>query len=216
MTTIVQVRQALKPLLDRHSDLALIGRFLLVKPIYHVTRGVFVDRSIDKVAFVPEVVTDMLALEPVRQYGFWGWNSERLYDQSVGTWDVTKPDTVEAMRAHIEANVLHRLRSIASLDDYKTYENGKSKVFFGAFERLKFPNMMLAAAHGDFDAALQMWPVEYWFDQRLVKFFPEFHTALGAGDRVYIAKTLHRLEAAAARALGMEHIWESTPFPLEL
>ena len=138
---------------------------------------------------------------------------ERFYDQSVGTWDVTKPHTVEAMRAHIEVNVLQRLRSIASLDDYKTYENGKSKIFSGAFERLKFPNMMLAAAHGDFDAALQMWPVEYWFDQRLVKFFPEFHTALEAGDHVYIAKTLHRLEAAAVTAFGMEHIWESYAVP---
>lgn len=215
MTTITQVRQALKPLLDRHSDLALIGRFLLVKPIHHITRGVFVDRSIDKVAFVPQVVTDMLALEPVRRYGFWGWNPERLYDQRVGTWDVTKPETVWAMRDHIEVNVLQRLRAIVSLDDYRKYENGKSKIFFGAFEQLIFPNMMLAAAHGDFDAALQLWPVEYWFDQRLTKLFPEFHTALETGDRAYIAKALHRLEAAAVRAFGMEHIWEPTPFPLE-
>ena len=128
MTTIAQVRQALKPLLDRHSDLALIGRFLLVKPIYHVTRGVFVDRSIDKVAFVPEVVTDMLALEPVRQYGFWGWNSERLITAlpPTGTYQC---QLQVPMRAHIEVNVLQRLRSIASLDDYKTYENGKSKIF---------------------------------------------------------------------------------------
>lgn len=216
MTTIAQVRQALKPLLDRHSDLALIGRFLLVKPVHHITRGILVDRSSDKAEFALEVVTDMLALEPVRQYGFWGWNSERLYDQSVGTWDVTKPDTVWAMRDHIEVNVLSRLRAIVSLDDYRSYENGKPKLFCGAFERLKFPNMMLAAAHGDFDTALQMWPVEYWFDQRLFKFFPDFHTAREAGDRVYIAKTLHRLEAATVTAFGMEHIWERTPFPLEL
>lgn len=146
MTTIAQVKQALKPLLDRYSDLALVGRFLVVKPVHHITRGVFVDRSIDKVAFVPDVVTDMLALEPVRRYGFWGWNPERLYDQRVGTWDVTKPETVRAMREHIEVNVLQRLRSIVSLNDYRNYEQGKSKVFSGAFEQLLFPNMMLAAA----------------------------------------------------------------------
>ncbi|MBZ9654363.1 hypothetical protein [Phyllobacterium lublinensis] len=216
MTTIAQVKQALKPLLDRYSDLALVGRFLVVKPVHHITRGVFVDRSIDKVAFVPDVVTDMLALEPVRRYGFWGWNPERLYDQRVGTWDVTKPETVRAMREHIEVNVLQRLRSIVSLNDYRNYEQGKSKVFSGAFEQLLFPNMMLAAAHGDFEAALQLWPVEVWFHERITKFFPEFHTALEAGDRAFIATTLRRLEAAAIKAYAMEHIWEPTPFPLEL
>ena len=39
MTTIAQVRQVVKPLLERHADLALLGRYLLIKPVHHFTRA---------------------------------------------------------------------------------------------------------------------------------------------------------------------------------
>ncbi|MET0605308.1 MAG: hypothetical protein ABWZ80_02530 [Beijerinckiaceae bacterium] len=51
MTTIAQVKSAVAPLLARHSDLALVNRFLIVKPVGHLTRGVLIDRRSAKEVF---------------------------------------------------------------------------------------------------------------------------------------------------------------------
>jgi hypothetical protein len=39
---------------------------------------------------------------------------------------------------------------------------------------------------------------------------------LEASDTEFIAKILHQWEGATVKAHKMEHIWERTPFPLEL
>ena len=72
MTTTAQVKEALIPLLARHSDLVLIGRFLIVKPLHHILRGVFVDRSSDKRSFEPHIVT--YPLVPAQKDIMLGWN----------------------------------------------------------------------------------------------------------------------------------------------
>ncbi len=53
MTTVAQVRQAVQPLLQRNPDLALIGRLVVIKPVHHILRGVYIDRSLDPKLFVP-------------------------------------------------------------------------------------------------------------------------------------------------------------------
>jgi hypothetical protein len=152
MTTTAQVKEALTPLLAYHSDLVLIGRFLIVKPVHHILRGVFVDRSSDKRSFEPHIVT--YPLVPAQKDIMLGWNPVWLFDQSVGMWDVTKPDTVTAMRNHIEGIALPRLRAIKTFDDYIAHERTKSTTFDGHFDDRIFTNIFVAAALGDFSFAI--------------------------------------------------------------
>ena len=44
-------KRYLKPLLKQRSDLMLIGRLLLIRPVRHIVRGVFFDRTSDKYLF---------------------------------------------------------------------------------------------------------------------------------------------------------------------
>ncbi|MBB3238141.1 hypothetical protein [Phyllobacterium endophyticum] len=214
MTTTAQVNEALMPLVARHSDLVLIGRFLIVKPVHHILRGVFVDRSSDKRSFEPHIVT--YPLVPAQKDIMLGWNPVWLFDQSVGMWDVTKPDTVTAMRNHIEGIALPRLRAMKTFDDYIAHERSKSTTFDGHFDDRVFTNIFVAAALGDFSKALQLRPQDTRIEPYFTKVAPDFFPALEASDREFIAKTLHQWEEATVKAHKMEHIWEPTPFPLEL
>lgn len=202
------------PLVARHSDLVLIGRFLIVRPVHHILRGVFVDRSSDKRSFEPHIVT--YPLVPAQETVMLGWNPVWLYDQSVGMWDVTKPDTITAIRHHIEAIALPPLRAIKTFDDYIAHERAKSTTFYGHFDDRVFTNILVAAALGDFSKALQLRPQDERIERYFAKFAPDFFPALESGNREFIANTLHQWEAATVKAFKMEHIWKPTPFPLEI
>jgi hypothetical protein len=192
------------PLVARHSDLVLIGRFLIVKPVHHIMRGAFVDRSSDKRSFEPHIVT--YPLVPLRKNDSLGWNPVWLYDQSVGMWDVTKPDTITAMRHHIEAIALPPLRAIKTFDDYIAHERAKSTTFYGHFDDRVFTNIFVAAALGDFSKALQLRPQDDRIERYFAKFAPDFFPALEAGDRQFIAKALHQWEEATVKAQDGTHL----------
>lgn len=47
MTTAAQVKKVVRPLLDRHADLALVGRYIYVRPVHHFARAILIDRMLD-------------------------------------------------------------------------------------------------------------------------------------------------------------------------
>ena len=47
MTTIKDVRDAMRPLIQRRNDLISTGRFVFIKPVQHLLRGVYIGSSID-------------------------------------------------------------------------------------------------------------------------------------------------------------------------
>jgi len=50
-TRPADIRRYLKPLLEQRPDLVLIGRMLLIRPVRHILRGAFLDRTGDKYSF---------------------------------------------------------------------------------------------------------------------------------------------------------------------
>src|SRR5262245_10243774 len=50
-TTPADIKRYLKPLLRQRSDLVLIGRRLLIRPVRHLLRGALFDRTSDKYCF---------------------------------------------------------------------------------------------------------------------------------------------------------------------
>jgi len=53
VTTLAQVKRVTRPLLERNSDLALVGRLVVIKPVRHLIRGVLIDRSPNPVKHRP-------------------------------------------------------------------------------------------------------------------------------------------------------------------
>ena len=50
-TRPADIKRYLKPLLELHSDLVVVGRALLIRPVRHLLRGAFFDRTSDKYRF---------------------------------------------------------------------------------------------------------------------------------------------------------------------
>lgn len=48
-TRPADIKRYLKPLLDERDDLALIGRALLIRPVRHILRGAFLDRTDERI-----------------------------------------------------------------------------------------------------------------------------------------------------------------------
>ncbi|ATU92078.1 hypothetical protein [Phyllobacterium zundukense] len=61
MTTISQARKALQPVLAHNPDLVLMGRFLIIKPVHHMLKGIFLDRSSIKNQFVTSTSVRLFA-----------------------------------------------------------------------------------------------------------------------------------------------------------
>ncbi|WP_271893652.1 hypothetical protein [Candidatus Phyllobacterium onerii] len=87
MTTTSQVFQTLKPVLARNPDLVLMGRFLFLKPVRHMLKGIFIDRSSDKNEFVTIAEVNLILLNQ----GRWkNARSERLYGFYVEPRELSK------------------------------------------------------------------------------------------------------------------------------
>ena len=60
MTTLAQIKRVTRPLLERNSDLALVGRVIIVKPVRHLLRGVFFGRGTNPIVFDPRWFVNFL------------------------------------------------------------------------------------------------------------------------------------------------------------
>ncbi|SDP13713.1 hypothetical protein [Phyllobacterium sp. OV277] len=212
MTTGAQIRKMVKPLLERHSDLAMVGRFMVVGPIHHLRRGIYLDYCRTPEMFNPRTVVDILI--PPSDAGYLG-RGDYLTDPGRGFWDATNPDAVQRFFDLLEDKILPRLRSTKTFDHYRVLTE-RYRASGDYYDRDRFFEMLIATAVGDFDLAQSI--VEPLPDMQfyLAYLAPSFYPALLARDRAEIAKILHAWEAQTIKTYKLEKFWEPTPFPLEL
>jgi hypothetical protein len=224
MTTVAQVRRLVKPLLDRNTDLELVGRWIFVKPVRHFARSILIDRTLDPAEFQPKWA--VVHLFQVRRSFSLDWGEELYNEASAnrGPWRMVDPATSSALLDQIEERVLPILRAMKTLDDYLAFVSGhlfRHKLF-------NWPDakIIVDVALGDLDAArkicvdhIHQWPVDNpAHDEDSRQKFHRLHelcARLKADDRPGLAQLLHEWEARTVRNLKIEHLWERTPFPLE-
>lgn len=224
MTTTAQIRRLVQPILARNADLALVGRWIFVKPVHHFARAILLDRSSSADEFVPEWA--VMHLFEARASFFLDWGEFLANERSRrrGLWFITQPDIDLALSEAIETQALPRLRAMASLDDFLGY---LSQIPMGA-KMFDWPTrrIILNAALGELQAAkaicdahLAEWSVDhdYYDDDSRAQFrrLRQLCGCLAADDRPAIAKLLHEWEALTVNALKIAHLWKPTPFPLE-
>ena len=111
---VAQIRQVVRPLLERNSDLALVGRLIVVKPVRHLLLGVYIGRSPNPLRHVPTWSVILLS-DVQKDFGFlWG---ERVRGRQ-RVWQTTDPDVSSAMCEAIEQEALAPMRSIKTFDDF--------------------------------------------------------------------------------------------------
>ena len=224
MTTVAQVRQVVQPLLHRNPDLAMIGRLVVIKPVQHILRGIYIDRIGVPRLFMPAWAVVFL-FEPRQSFSYnWG---ERIGRPVPGaaSWDANDPGTPAMMCEAIEKGALSLLRPIKTIDDFAKFTS-KERFPHTFLDLYKIRKIFVDVARGDLDTArsicdylasdkgklghLPMMQQEY---DRVTK---ELCPLVAANDRTGLARLLHSYEAQSVRNLKLEKFWERTPFPIEL
>jgi hypothetical protein len=221
MTTAAQVKEVVQPLLQRNPDLALIGRMIVIRPVHHFLRGVYVDRSLDPDAFVPTGTINIL-FERQTDIGFsWG---ERIYRLG-GSWKINDPDLSVAICEAIESQALPVFRPITTIDDFVRFTS-KERFPHEYLDLYDLTKVLVDVARGDLEAAYSI--CEYLrTDGARRRYLPDMQDMyqravqelcplVAADDRVGLAKLLHSYEAESVKNLKIEKHWEPTPFPIEI
>lgn len=225
MTTAAQVKKLVQPLLDRHPDLALVGRWIYVKPVHHFARAVLIDRMSDKESLNPRWAVVHL-FEARRSFPLnWGDFLNNVSSSRPGLWRISEPNIGSALIEQIEECALPALRGMKSLDDYFEFV---SHHYF-RHHLLEWPSakVIFDVAMGNLDAARSICRknMKHWSTDR-----PEYddedrasHARLRAlcvcledNDRAGMIQLLHEWEVHTVKSFKIEHLWQSTPFPLEL
>ncbi|WP_462123472.1 hypothetical protein [Methylorubrum aminovorans] len=228
MTTARQVRQLVRPLLERHPDLTLVNsRTLMLVPISHVTKEIWIDRTSSALYFTPQWTLNPLFLpyvKPITNAGFcWEYiyRSADIDGQGRGwCWDdpempkefITKTERVIKLLRGVDT--LHACRSLteAAMD----YTWGKD-----CFENLVYDialgNLNLARCwwqEVEASPELQHLPQEGpWRTWNLR--IRSLGKPLMDDNRAALAAILHRWERENVACAKVEAIWAPTPFPLE-
>lgn len=225
MTTVAQVRKMVKPLLERHSDLALVGRWIFVKPVHHFARAVLIDRYSNPLSFNP--CWAVVHLFEWQRFFPLSWGEPLCNEASArpGVWLLSEPGVDAALHAEIEGKALSALRAIETLDDFLAYVS--NHYFRHHLYEWASTRIIVETALGDLEAArataaenLAQWsqpdPECDEEDRAECARLCTLCARLKADDRAGLAQLLHEWEAATVRNLKIEHIWQPTPFPLEL
>ena len=224
MTTAAQVKKIVQPLLARHTDLALVGRWIYVKPVHHFARAVLIDRMLNPEKFRPQWA--VVHLFQARKSFPLNWG-EWLYNESSptpGSWKITDANISQALIDQIERRALPQLRAIKTLDDYLAFVSQhmfRHKLF--DWPQCK---VIVDVALGDLEAArsickknLPRWSVDrpnYDEDDKAEnRRLRDLCARLADDDRAGLARLLHEWEAYTVKNFKIEHLWEPTPFPLE-
>ena len=220
MTTLRQVNRLLKTFTGSHSDLSLVGRWLYLKPVRHLLRGILIERIGDASRFrvwsavaplcEPEEFFPLNWATIVRPTSDWSWNN---------------PDLQKQLYASLEEQALPQLRAITSLDDFVTFADSSERFSLTAFRYYHLRSLGVDAARGALEGARKTCAElvggrTKWSAPSMREEFDrvtgELCPLLAANDRAGMAKLLHQWEAYTVEKLKIDHIYEPTPFPLEL
>ncbi len=221
MTTQRQIKKLLTPLLERHEDLALCGRWLMITPIHHVMRGMTLMFTSSADWFYPAwAITNFC--DPCGHYPLnWG---DRLYPRREAHWCLTDPRMPGALFEIIEDYVLPMIRPVKTLNDIApflaTVQSRRMSIDWDPLRQLP-----LLVALGKLDEAREVlrkrltgdtrWTRPFLDDERAEVLGP-LRGPLKRDDRGELARVLRGWEQMRIARLKMEFIWEPTQFPLEL
>jgi hypothetical protein len=225
MTTTAQVKKMVRPLLERHADLALVGRWIYVKPVEHFARAVLIDRTAYADEFEPRwAVTHLFEASSFFPLD-WGEFLANNRSTRRGIWRTWDPDVELSLIEAIEEQALPQLRAIKTLDHYLAFVSQhlfRHKLFDWPHRKI-----IVDVALGHLDAArtigkenIQLWSTDkahYDEDDRAeFRRLRELCACLDNDDYAGLARLLHEWEAITVKNFKIEHLWEPTPFPLEL
>jgi hypothetical protein len=221
MATIREIKTLLKPLLQRHHDLEIVGRELIVKPVRHHLRTVLIDRTSSANRVSPRWYIHHLFSPRLSPHISWG---ESLSGKKGYLWETSDPAMQADLIEQIESVALPILRRIETLDDFTAtiMERWQGHHLIND----DWTRIAIEFALGNVDQAREycteyvcnfadpgpkaadVWRSKILGTQKLCRL-------LQAGDVASGVALLHEWERQTVKILKIEHHWQPTPFPVE-
>ncbi len=219
MSTIAQVQKVAAPLLERHPDLIMVGRAIVVLPVTHIVRAIRLNGSSGRGAFNPGWGATYLFRR--RDHVGYGWICDfmsRIY----GIWDVAHPDHQRVFMEMAETEALPALRAMKTFDDFLAFTS--QDISFTPWNRYPLGRLIIQSALGDLDGGRRtcagLWnpkaiPDEEHGRDEYLFIARSLCPLLAKDDHASIARLLHEWEAFSAKTFKLEKYWQPTPFPIE-
>jgi hypothetical protein len=193
-TRPADLKRYLKPLLKLRPDLMLIGRLLIIRPVRHLLRGAFFDRTSDKYQFrVYRYLAPLFAFEGNVGVGF-------LNDIHPVRWHVWEPHFAALLFDALAEDIFDWVGKITTLEGL-----GREPGGYPFRDELRFASLVLA---GQRQHAAEMMESENGHSRQ--------QRALLERDLASLCAELRSKEGEAAKALKLGDAWEPAPFPGEV
>lgn len=199
-TRPADIKRYLKPLLELRPDLVLIDRMLIIRPVRHLLRGAFFDRTSDRDTFRIYRFFKPLYGNP-RGTGYgdfihgWAWNTTGCY---------FRPFLFDCLAEEMFKSVGKMTTLAALAEELRAEELRTSKGFITQC-------VTALVLSGQKESAAEY--LDEW--ERRVNAWDKERALLGRdiGD---ICAEFHAKEAETAKALKLGDMWEPAPFDVEL
>jgi len=204
-TRTADIKQYLKSLLKERSDLALVGRDLLIRPVRHLIRGALLDRTSNKYRF--NVYRYIAPLHHAHSLEF----SVELRNPDFYVW-----------QPHFEPLLIDRLRDevFEQLGQVTTLEGFVDSIAEQPIRpRNRFPEvvtcLVLAGARDRAAEVVRMIGNDDRYDLEDTRERVRERWEFLSRDIETVCAHYHAKEAEIVKEMKLEHIWEPSPFPVE-
>lgn len=199
------IKRYLRPLLAQRSDLVLIGRLLLIRPVRHIMRGVLLDRTSNRYRFNvwPYLLPICMA----------GAGNGFGYCASIGhITDIWQPHFEPLLLDTLAMDVFEPLGKIETFEDFAT----TSLIDSAGFCVTRLTALVLAGERDRAEAYIQDLETRKDPNNSYSQKWLQDRREFLARDIHEICKQYHGWEADAAKAVKLERVWEPSPFPVEV
>jgi hypothetical protein len=200
-TRPADIKRYLKPLLKLRSDLVLVDRLLVVRPIRHLVRGAYLGRTSDRYSFRIWCHIKALYEGPAGV----GWGDYF----GVANCPVWQPHFEPLLIDALSEDIFGQVGSMTTLADLAQF------IEKTGFREERVTTLVLA---GELERAAD-YVQQIQRDDTIAddaKASVKAHWDLVSGDVQALCNECHAKEAETIKELKLEHIWEPSPFPVEV
>src|SRR5262245_19173682 len=211
-TRPADLKRYLKPLLKQRSDLVLVGRLLIIRPVRHLLRGAFFERFTDKFSF--RLYSCVKPLFSVAN----GFNFDFCPEVHLGlSWKVWEPHFEGLLFDVLDEDVFQAVSEITSLAQFDgDLDIGRLDYFRDSFP-VRIAALVLA---GQRERAAELIEKELARTERENHEYGHYVAGKQKerlkGDVESWCAGCHAREKRAAEVLKLGDAWEPAPFPVEL
>jgi hypothetical protein len=197
-TQTSDIKRYLRPLLEKRDDLALVGRYIIIRPVRHIIRGALLDRTGNKYRF--RIWRYVNALHEHHHLEF---------SNELGEFYVWQPHFEPLLIDCLAEDVFNEIGHITTLGDLAEFKKRNYRLLD------VITNLVLSGERDRAAEFVRQVDQDSLYNEGQKRTLREQWKLLSQDIETVCAK-FHARETAMAKEMKLDDIWEPTPFPVEL